>query len=182
MTVFFLPGECSCSDERRPGYDGIPTWQRPCVCACTQCWERGRKALEKTWQQEQEGESTQDHQAPGELAIALIPSLPRAGSALSCRHGLREVGITSSPWELCAVGWPGKGVRMGSDALELISAERGKKNGPGHLCYLEASPGIWALLRCPFNGSRWSCAGVFFPSIKGVVYSCWDQSKPCKTD
>lgn len=125
--MFPLPGECSCSDERRPGYDGIPAWQRPCVCACTQCWERGRKALEKTWQQEQEGESTQDHQAPGELAMALIPGLPRAGSALSCRHGLREVGITSSPWELCTVGWPGKGVRMGSDALELISAERGKK-------------------------------------------------------
>lgn len=59
--------------------------------------------------------------------MALIPGLPRAGSALSCRHGLREVDITSSPWELCAVGWPGKGVRMGSDALELVSAERGKK-------------------------------------------------------
>lgn len=39
---------------------------------CGKSWSRGccgRKALEKTWQQEQEGESTSSEQAPGRLRV-----------------------------------------------------------------------------------------------------------------
>lgn len=56
-----FPGECSCPDERSPGYHGVPAWQWPRVCAYSQFWECGGKALEKTREQEQEGESSQAH-------------------------------------------------------------------------------------------------------------------------
>lgn len=56
-----LPGECSRPDERGPGCNGIPAWQRPRACDYALSWECGRKAVEKTWKQEQEGENSQDH-------------------------------------------------------------------------------------------------------------------------
>lgn len=84
-----LPGECSCPGERGPGCHGIPARQRPRACDCTQSWECGREALEKTRKQEQEGENSQDHQAPGGLTVAPASALPGAGTALACGAELR---------------------------------------------------------------------------------------------
>lgn len=74
--------------------------------------------------------------------------------------------------------WPGRGWEW---ALVVGVHPFWEQKRPGCSCYLEASPDIWLLLKHPFNGSRWSCAGMFFPSIKDVFYSWCNQSKPCKT-
>lgn len=85
VVVSPFPGERSCPDERGPGCHGVPAWERPRACSCSQSCQCGRKALEKTRKQEQEGENPQDHQAPGGLAVASVFCLFRAGTELTHR-------------------------------------------------------------------------------------------------